>query len=243
MTTTESLTGKSLNKCFRGRTAVQSDLVELHGGEVVGLLGPNGAGKTTTFNMMLGLVRPDSGRIELNGQDITDLPIHRRARLGIGYLPQAPSVFVRLTVSDNLAIALEAAGAKKKDVAARVSKMLAEQGLEELAHREAGVLSGGERRRVEIARALLLEPRFLLFDEPFAGIDPIAVQGVKDELRRLRNRGIGILITDHNVRETLDLCDRAYILYSGRILAQGAPKELIANPETRRVFLGDDFKL
>jgi lipopolysaccharide export system ATP-binding protein len=233
-----------LKKSYRGREVVRDFGFSLSPGEVVGLLGPNGAGKTTCFYMIVGLVRADAGRIELDGRDVTALPMHDRARLGIGYLPQEPSVFRRLTVRENVLAILELR--RDLDAAARRSELdalLAELQVTHLADSEGQALSGGERRRVEIARALAARPAFMLLDEPFAGVDPISVAEIQRIVRHLRGRGIGVLITDHNVRETLDIVDRAYILSEGRVLAEGAPDALLAHPEVRTVYLGESFRM
>jgi len=233
-----------VTKRFRLREVVKDLSVSIESGQVVGLLGPNGAGKTTAFYMIVGLVRCDRGSIRLNGRDITRLPVHRRARLGVGYLPQEASVFRKLSVADNIRAILETR--RDLDRVTRQTKL--EELMEELhishVRDTLGVsLSGGERRRVEIARALAAEPKFVLLDEPFAGVDPISVGEIQRIVRHLKNRGIGVLITDHNVRETLGICDRAYILSEGGVLAQGAPDALLANPDVRRVYLGESFRL
>ncbi len=233
-----------LKKSYRRREVVRDFGFALSPGEVVGLLGPNGAGKTTCFYMIVGLVRADAGRIELDGRDVTALPMHDRARLGIGYLPQEPSVFRRLTVRENVLAILELR--RDLDAAARRSELdalLAELQVAHLADSEGQSLSGGERRRVEIARALAARPSFMLLDEPFAGVDPISVAEIQRIVRHLRGRGIGVLITDHNVRETLDIVDRAYILSEGKVLAEGAPEVLLAHPEVRSVYLGAGFRM
>jgi lipopolysaccharide export system ATP-binding protein len=212
-------------------------------GEIVGLMGPNGAGKTTTFYMMVGLVDPDHGRVRLGDREITTLPMYRRARLGISYLPQEPSSFKSLTVEDNLWMILEALGVHPKEAWQRIGRMLKEFGLESLKGQKAETLSGGERRRLEIARALAVEPTFILLDEPFAGIDPLAVLELQRIIRHLKSLGIGVLITDHNVRETLKITDRAYIIKDGKIFATGHPVELAENRDVRRIYLGEDFRL
>ena len=238
------LTARGLRKRYKSREVVHDFGLDLGPGEVVGLLGPNGAGKTTCFYMIVGLVPTDAGRIELDGQDISGLPMHERARRGIGYLPQEASVFRSLSVSDNLMAVLELRG----DLNAEGRKATLESLLDELqvthvASQLGASLSGGERRRVEIARALAANPRLILLDEPFAGVDPISVGEIQKIVRHLKQRGIGVLITDHNVRETLGICDRAYILNAGSVLAQGSPEAVLANPDVRRVYLGESFRL
>lgn len=212
-------------------------------GEIVGLLGPNGAGKTTSFYMIVGLVPPDEGQVYLGDREVTDLAMYRRARMGLAYLAQEPSSFRRLTVEDNLWIILEALGIDSWSARRRIERLLKEFGLEELSHQKAETLSGGERRRLEVARALATEPVFILLDEPFAGIDPIAVLDLQRIIRHLKSLGIGVLITDHNVRETLKITDRTYIIKDGRIFATGHPVELSENPDVRRIYLGEDFQL
>ena len=237
------LTARAVGKTYKGRPVVRNVTITLHRGEAVGLLGPNGAGKTTTFYMIVGLVKPDTGAISLDGADITRLPMYRRARLGIGYLPQEASVFRGLNVEQNIMAALEVI---EPDAATRdmmLDELLAEFGISHLRRTPALALSGGERRRVEIARALAANPRLILLDEPFAGVDPISVGEIQKIVRHLKQRGIGVLITDHNVRETLGICDRAYILNAGTVLAQGSPEAVLANPDVRRVYLGDAFRL
>lgn len=232
----------SVAKTYSGRRVVNGVSLEVKGGEVVGLLGPNGAGKTTTFHMMVGLVRPDEGQVVLNDEDLTGAPIYQRARAGISYLPQESSVFRRLTVQDNLRAilqTLELNAAEQQERADELMKML---GVSHLATHKAFTLSGGERRRVEIARALVLSPFFLLLDEPFTGIDPIAVTEIQKIVRRLISGGIGILITDHNVRETLGICDRAYIVNDGTILEEGTPYTIAASAKARKFYLGESFK-
>jgi lipopolysaccharide export system ATP-binding protein len=237
------LEARELVKQYRKRTVVDGVSLALNGGEVVGLLGPNGAGKTTTFYMLVGLVPPDGGSVWLGGENVTTLPMYRRARLGISYLPQEASVFRRLTVEENLFGILELLDVPWADADPRVTELLDEFGLERLRHQRADTLSGGERRRLEIARALVTEPRFLLLDEPFAGIDPIAVNDIRALVRHLTQRGIGVLITDHNVRETLDLVSRAYIIHDGMVLTHGTAQEVINNEDVRRVYLGDQFRI
>jgi lipopolysaccharide export system ATP-binding protein len=216
--------------------------LEVRGGEIVGLLGPNGAGKTTTFHMMVGLVQPDEGKVFLNDEDLTEAPIYQRARSGISYLPQESSVFRRLTVQDNLYAILQTLELSAEEQRGRANALMKMLGVGHLAHHKAHTLSGGERRRVEIARALVLSPFFVLLDEPFTGIDPIAVAEIQKIVRRLITSGIGILITDHNVRETLGICDRAYIVNEGAILEQGTPEKIAASPEARKFYLGEGFK-
>ena len=241
---TSLLHAENLVKSYRKRRIVDHASLDIAASEVVGLLGPNGAGKTTTFYMTIGLVRPDQGRILLDGRDITHLPIHKRARLGLSYLPQEASVFRKLSVRDNILAILELASPLKRgDRLARAQTLMEELGIAHLADILGIALSGGERRRCEIARALASDPRFILLDEPFAGVDPIAVADIRDIITHLTDRGIGVLITDHNVRETLKSCDRAYILSEGKVIASGAPADIVANEDARRVYLGDDFTL
>jgi len=217
--------------------------LDVQAGEVVGLLGPNGAGKTTTFYMLVGLIEPDGGQVLLGERDVTWLPMYRRARLGISYLPQEPSVFRRLTVEENLAGVMELLGTPRQDAATRVAELLEEFGLDKVQHQRADTLSGGERRRLEIARSLVASPRFLLLDEPFAGIDPITVLEVQRLIRHLRERGYGILITDHNVRDTLKITDRASIIKDGKVFASGDPERLARDPMVKQVYLGEGFEL
>ena len=236
------LKAESVAKSYSGRRVVNGISLEVKGGEIVGLLGPNGAGKTTTFHMMVGLVRPDDGRVFMNDEDLTSAPIHQRARAGLSYLPQESSVFRRLTVEENLRAILQTLdldSAEQKQRADALMKML---GVAHLATHQAVTLSGGERRRVEIARALVLSPFFLLLDEPFTGIDPIAVAEIQKIVRRLISTGIGILITDHNVRETLGICDRAYIVNEGMVLEEGTPETIAASDKARKFYLGEGFK-
>ncbi|NUS60255.1 MAG: LPS export ABC transporter ATP-binding protein [Lysobacter sp.] len=238
------LVAEGLRKSYRSRAVVRDFGLTLDAGEVVGLLGPNGAGKTTCFYMIVGLVPADAGKIVLDGRDITGDPMYTRARLGVGYLPQEPSVFRKLTVADNLRLVLELR--EDLDEAARereLDVLLEELQIGHVSTQIGASLSGGERRRVEIARALAAKPRLMLLDEPFAGVDPISVGEIQRIVRHLKSRGIGVLITDHNVRETLGICDRAYILNEGSVLAQGAPDALLANPDVRRVYLGEAFRL
>jgi lipopolysaccharide export system ATP-binding protein len=238
-----TLQTEALTKSYGGRTVVRGVSVEVHSGEVVGLLGPNGAGKTTTFYMTVGLTAPDSGRVLLDGADVTHDPMYIRARKGIGYLPQEPSVFRGLTVEQNILAILETLSLSAAERRSRLRTLLAELNLTPLASSPAYTLSGGERRRVEITRALVISPRFILLDEPFAGIDPIAVGDIQDIVSHLSERGIGVLITDHNVRETLRITDRAYIVNEGTIFRSGTPESLAEDEEVRRVYLGSDFRL
>jgi lipopolysaccharide export system ATP-binding protein len=238
-----SISARGLTKRY-GDTAVVRDVdLEAHPGEVVGLLGPNGAGKTTTFNMLAGGVRPSEGRVYLGEGEITDLPMYRRARLGITYLPQEASIFRRLSVADNVNAILETVEPDRSVRRERLRELLAELGLTEKANRRGDSLSGGERRRVEITRALVLDPKFMLLDEPFAGIDPIAVSDIQKIIDQLKARGIGVIITDHNVRETLRICDRAYIIKDGQIVKQGPPETIALDPQVRRIYLGEQFQL
>jgi lipopolysaccharide export system ATP-binding protein len=238
-----TLQTEALTKSYGGRTVVRGVSVEVHSGEVVGLLGPNGAGKTTTFYMTVGLTLPDSGRVLLDGLDVTQDPMYLRARKGIGYLPQEPSIFRGLTVGQNILAILETLDLRAGERRARLRDLLAELNLTPLADAPAYTLSGGERRRVEITRALVISPRFILLDEPFAGIDPIAVADIQTIVSHLSERGIGVLITDHNVRETLRITDRAYIVNEGVIFRSGTPDSLAQDDEVRRVYLGSDFRL
>ena len=232
-----------LSKSFKRRLVVSGVDLVLHQGEAVGLLGPNGAGKTTVFYMITGLIAADSGTIELYGQDITGLPMYQRARLGIGYLPQEASIFRGLSVEQNIRAVLEVIEPDRRTREEELDALLEEFGIAHVRKSPAIALSGGERRRVEIARALATRPSFMLLDEPFAGIDPIAINDIRSLVHHLTQRGIGVLITDHNVRETLELIDRAYIIHSGEVLMEGRPDEIISNPEVRRLYLGDQFSL
>ena len=232
-----------LTKSYNGRTVVRGVSLDVGSGEVVGLLGPNGAGKTTTFYLVVGLTAPDSGRVTLDGEDLTTVPMYVRARKGIGYLPQEPSIFRGLTVEQNLLAILETLDLNGAARRARVGELLAELSLTPLAKARAHTLSGGERRRVEITRALVLSPLFILLDEPFAGIDPIAVADIQAIIFHLKARGIGVLITDHNVRETLRITDRAYIVHDGVIFRSGTPADLATDEEVKRIYLGADFRL
>ncbi len=237
------LIARSVGKTYKKRPVVRNVTVSVRRGEAVGLLGPNGAGKTTTFYMIVGLVRPDTGSISLDGADITRLPMYRRARLGIGYLPQEASVFRGLNVEQNIMAALEVVEPLPDRRLQMLDALLAEFGIGHLRRTPALALSGGERRRVEIARALAAQPSYILLDEPLAGIDPIAVGEIRDLVGHLKHRGIGVLITDHNVRETLEIIDRAYIMHDGRLLMEGVPEEVVAHEEVRRVYLGERFSL
>ena len=237
------LQAQSLFKSYRRRAVVRDVSVQVAAGEVVGLLGPNGAGKTTTFYMMVGLVRPDRGHIFLQQRDVTALPMHERARMGLGYLPQEPSVFRQMSAADNVLAVLETLPLSKVERQERLEQLLSDLHLHPLRDTKGHSLSGGERRRVEIARALAMSPRFILLDEPFAGIDPISVLEIQRLIQDLRGRGIGILITDHNVRETLGICERAYILHDGKVLTAGSPQEIVDDPMVRQVYLGDQFQI
>ncbi|WP_439105723.1 LPS export ABC transporter ATP-binding protein [Congregibacter sp.] len=239
-----TLTARSLAKAYRGRSVVRDVSLEVESAQVVGLLGPNGAGKTTCFYMIVGIVASDAGDILIDSQSITALPMHERARRGIGYLPQEASIFRRMTVGDNLLAILET----RKDLSRtqrhqRRDELLEEFNVGHLKESLGQALSGGERRRVEIARALAMEPKFILLDEPFAGVDPISVGDIKNIIRHLQTRGIGVLITDHNVRETLDICETAYIVGEGHIIAQGSPEEVLDNAKVRKTYLGENFRL
>jgi lipopolysaccharide export system ATP-binding protein len=240
---TSHLLCEDLTKAFRRKKVVNGVSLEIRGGEVVGLLGPNGAGKTTIFYMIVGLLRPNRGKMFLNHEEITVLPMYIRARKGIGYLPQEPSVFRKLTVEENLIAILESLPLSKEERKSRLEDLLEELGLSPLRKQKAYSLSGGERRRVEITRALVLSPSFILLDEPFAGIDPIAVLDIQSIIHQLKSKGIGIIITDHNVRETLGVCDRAYILNEGRILEAGSPEKIARSQKAREIYLGDGFEL
>ena len=237
------LQAAELSKAYRGRRVVDNVDLEIRQGEVVGLLGPNGAGKTTTFYILVGLARADFGRVLLDEEDISDLPMYLRARSGISYLPQEPSVFRKLTVEENLLAVLETLPITAEQRRDRVEEMLAQVGLEGVRQSKAYVLSGGERRRLEIARSLALQPAFILLDEPFSGIDPLTVMDLQKIIAELSAGGIGVLVTDHNVRETLAVTDRAYIIHAGKILSAGTPQELSSNEEVRRLYLGENFRL
>ena len=234
---------RSIAKSYDRRAVLHDVSLSVHRGEVVGLLGPNGAGKTTCFYSVMGLVKPDAGRIFLDGQDITNLPMYRRAILGLGYLPQETSIFRGLSVHQNILSVLEVSEPVKQERQRRLEKLLDEFGLTGLRDSSAMALSGGERRRCEIARALAADPTIMLLDEPFAGIDPISISDIRELVRELKQRGIGVLITDHNVRETLDIVDRACIIYDGQVLFQGTPEALVADSEVRRLYLGETFAL
>jgi lipopolysaccharide export system ATP-binding protein len=234
---------QALAKHYDAKVAVQDVSLSLHAGEIVGLLGPNGAGKTTTFYMVVGLIPATHGRVFLDGRNVTAMPMWQRARNGVGYLPQEASIFRKLTVWENVMAVVETLNLNERERRDRTAQQLTELGLEKLARQPAFTLSGGERRRLEIARALATNPRFLLMDEPFSGVDPISVAEVQSIIRKLKARGIGILITDHNVRETLSIVDRAYLIHQGRVLVSGTPSEIVNNPESRRHYLGESFKL
>jgi lipopolysaccharide export system ATP-binding protein len=239
----DGLVARNLGKQYKKRPVLRDVSLQVQRGEAVGLLGPNGAGKTTCFYMITGLIQPDYGTILLDGQELTDLPMYRRARLGIGYLPQEASIFRGLTVEQNIRAVLEISEPDRSTREALLEDLLAEFSISHLRRTPALALSGGERRRVEIARALASHPHFMLLDEPLAGIDPIAVGDIRDLVAHLRDRGIGVLITDHNVRETLEIVDRAYILHDGRVLMEGEPSAIVGNEEVRRVYLGERFSL
>lgn len=234
---------ENLRKAYKTRTVVQDISLQINSGEVVGLLGPNGAGKTTSFYMLVGLVPLDAGRITLNGEDISSMPIHKRAKMGLSYLPQEPSIFRKLSVSDNIRAILELQDLTKAELNTKLDSLLEELHITHIRDSAAISLSGGERRRVEIARCLASNPSFILLDEPFAGIDPIAVIDIQKIIRFLSARNIGVLITDHNVRETLGICDRAYIVNEGHVFASGIPSEIVADERVREVYLGKDFRL
>lgn len=239
----DGLVASNLGKSFKKRPVLRDVSVAVQRGEAVGLLGPNGAGKTTCFYIMTGLIAPDYGTITLDGADVTDLPMYRRARLGVGYLPQEASIFRGLSVENNIRAVLEMVESDRNRRTARLEALLAEFSISHLRRTPALALSGGERRRCEIARALASQPHFILLDEPLAGIDPIAVGDIREMVSHLKDRGIGVLITDHNVRETLDIVDRAYILHDGVVLMEGSPSEIVAHEDVRRVYLGEKFSL
>jgi lipopolysaccharide export system ATP-binding protein len=239
----KTLATENLEKKYNGRTVVKRISLTVSSGRVIGLLGPNGAGKTTTFYMTVGIVQPDGGKVLLDGEDITQCPMYIRARKGVGYLPQEASVFRKMTVQQNVLAILETMPISKADRNARTEELLEELGIRHLMHQRASVLSGGERRRLEISRALATNPTFILLDEPFAGIDPLAVADIKKIIAHLKERDIGILISDHNVRETLEACDEAFILADGRIIESGPPKKIAESKIARRIYLGDEFRL
>jgi lipopolysaccharide export system ATP-binding protein len=237
------LEAREIVKQYHNRRVVDGVSLQVENGSVVGLLGPNGAGKTTSFYIIAGFVRPKTGRVLLDNEDITGLPIHKRARRGISYLAQEPSIFKKLTVEENIRIVLEPLGVDKDEIEDRVNSLLEDMNIQALAGNRANTLSGGERRRVEIMRALAIKPRFILLDEPFAGIDPLSVADLQQIIIELRNKGLGILISDHNVRETLSVCDHAYIISKGKILASGNTAEIIRNEEARKIYLGENFAI
>jgi len=237
------LQAANLSKSFKGRQVVCEVSLSLQQGKAVGLLGPNGAGKTTTFHLLVGLLRPDTGNVTLDGKDLSQRPIYQRARLGLGYLPQEPSVFRKLTVEENVYLVLDNLKISRKEKRNKAEQVLTELGIRHLAMNRAFTLSGGERRRLEIARSLILEPKFLLLDEPYAGIDPLAVQEIQKIIKGLKARNIGVIITDHNVRETLSSCDEAYLIRDGKIWMHGTPKEIVENDAAKRFYLGEGFRL
>ncbi|MDI6757832.1 MAG: LPS export ABC transporter ATP-binding protein [Endomicrobiia bacterium] len=238
-----SLKAESLKKIYGKRVVARDVTITVEPGEIVGLLGPNGAGKTTTFYMMVGMIRPTSGEVFIEGRAVSTMPIYRRARLGVGYLPQEPSIFRNLTVEENLLSILEMLPVKPSERGKKAARALDDMGLSHLAKSRAWQLSGGEKRRCEVARALLSDPKYLLLDEPFVGIDPKTVSDIQEIIKNLKNRGLGVLITDHNVRETLSVTDRSYIMYDGSILMEGTADELINSPKARQVYLGERFKM
>ncbi len=237
------LQATNLSKAFKGRTVVSDVSLGIAQGKAIGLLGPNGAGKTTTFHMLVGLLRPDTGTVTLDGENLSHRPIFQRARLGLGYLPQEPSVFRKLTVEENVYLVLDNLKISRKEKRNKAEQVLTELGIRHLAPSRAFTLSGGERRRLEIARSLILEPKFLLLDEPYAGIDPLAVQEIQKIIKGLKDRNIGVIITDHNVRETLTSCDEAYLIREGKIWMHGTPKEIVENEAAKRFYLGEGFRL
>ena len=237
------LCGRDLKKIYGSREVVKGITIQISRGEVVGLLGPNGAGKTTTFYMITGMIHPDQGKVELNGSDITSMPMYKRAKKGVGYLSQEPSVFTKLTVEDNLRLVLEMTSLNQQEQSDRLESLLEDFSINHIRKSKAYTLSGGERRRTEIARALVMEPEFILLDEPFSGIDPIAVEDIQKIIFDLKSRNIGVLITDHNVRETLTITDRSYLLFEGKILKSGTARELAADEEARRLYLGSKFRM
>jgi lipopolysaccharide export system ATP-binding protein len=234
---------RNLGKIYNGRTVVDAVSLELTDQHVVGLLGPNGAGKTTTFYMTVGMVKPDTGKVLLNEEDMTDYPMHLRARKGVGYLPQEPSIFRKLTVKQNIMAILETLAMTKVEQQERAELLLEELGIKHLANQKAAVLSGGEKRRLEISRSLATNPKFMLLDEPFAGVDPLAVIDIKKIIGHLKKRGIGVLISDHNVRDTLQSCDTAYILNEGKVVVAGTPEDITSSEIARKIYLGDEFRL
>lgn len=237
------LSATDLQKIYGKRTVVKSASIKVKQGEIVGLLGPNGAGKTTTFYMITGMIKPNAGKIELNNEDITRVPMYRRARRGVSYLPQEASIFRKLTVEENLLAIMQTIGVPRKERKSRTEKLLAELNITHIARSRGYNLSGGERRRTEIARTLVTDPRFILLDEPFAGVDPIAVEDIQNIVHGLKDRGIGVLITDHNVHETLSITDRAYLLFEGKILKEGTADFLADDPEAKKLYLGEKFRL
>ena len=237
------LRAEKLDKIYRGRSVVKNVSLEVNQGEIVGLLGPNGAGKTTSFYMIVGLIKPNGGRIFLNDQDITTYPMYKRAQNGIGYLAQEASVFRKLSIEDNILSVLQLTKLSKAEQEAKMESLIDEFGLQHIRTNRGDLLSGGERRRTEIARALATDPHFILLDEPFAGVDPVAVEDIQRIVAQLKNKNIGILITDHNVRETLEIVDRAYILHDGKVLMSGTTDEVISDANVKRVYLGDNFKI
>jgi len=241
--TVHQLSARGLNKSYRNKQVVMNVDIDVHSGECIGLLGPNGAGKTTSFYMVCGLVPADSGEVTLDQQSLSHLPMHLRARMGIGYLPQEASIFRKLTVRENLLAIFETLGLPDIQIEEEMESLLVDLGIEAVQHQKAFTLSGGQRRRTEIARALVTKPKFLLLDEPFAGVDPIAVEDIQAIIAELRSKGIGILITDHNVRDTLSICDRAYLMSAGEILVHGEPDKIINHPDARRLYLGESFSM
>jgi lipopolysaccharide export system ATP-binding protein len=237
------LTGENLTKRFGQKEVVRDVHLRLHQGEVVGLLGPNGAGKTTTFYMLVGLINPTRGRVLMDGVDISSWPLHERARKGISYLPQESSVFKKLTVEQNMRLILEHCGLDRKEQRERLENLLGDLGILRLADQKAALLSGGERRRLEIARAMIRAPKFMLLDEPFAGVDPLAVDDIQSIVSGLKEQSIGVLISDHNVRETLSICDRAYLVYQGQVILEGTPQEIVDDAQARKLYLGEGFSL
>jgi lipopolysaccharide export system ATP-binding protein len=239
----KTLALKNLVKIYNKRRVVNDVSLEINSGEVVGLLGPNGAGKTTTFYMSVGLIKPDAGNVSIDSEEITDYPMYKRARKGVGYLPQEPSIFKKLTVKDNLMAILESLPISRNEQLNKADGLLDELGIKRLSSQKAAVLSGGERRRLEITRALATDPSFILLDEPFAGVDPLAVIDIQNIIKHLAKRSIGVVISDHNVRETLGVCDRAYILSNGQVVESGSPGKIAASPTAREIYLGSEFKL